>query len=203
MQVASLLIVLFMAGPSPDAPRYLLDSASRVRVSGDSTLHTWEAVSAKLDGRVIWEVKDNDSLMTSVDKAVMAAPSFEARLKVASLKSGKAGLDSNLYKALNYENFPEISFKKVTLKRTECDDRFCRVRIKGLLSLAGRERWVTTVGIFRSTGSALMLNTRFGVKMTDFDVEPPSVFFGAIQAHDDVELSVDLIFKMAPLGAAS
>jgi polyisoprenoid-binding protein YceI len=148
--------------------------ASKASVLGTSTLHDWESVvesfqaSANLEGNILNKV------------------SFEAEVK--SIKSGKSGMDKNTYKAMNADKYPKIRFTsdKLTVKET-------KITGTGKLTIAGKTRDIpVSLNMEKWNEDSFVVSGSVKMKMTDFDVDPPTAMMGAIKTGDDIEIKIEL-----------
>lgn len=140
---------------------------SSIEIHGTSTLHDWEMVSKKID--VAFE--SNDSKITKLDVGV----------QIKTLKSGDEGLDEKAYDTLKIDRNNVITF---SLKEYNANGT-----IKGVFKVLDKEREETL------TPDILTLDHvagSFKVKMTDFNLEIPSVMFGAIKSGDEVTVKYDI-----------
>ena len=159
--------------PAPRSAKRSKQSVSRPVVSRSQLAAAVAATLEPLERRVFLE-------------------SVTLTLPVTSLKSGKGGLDKNLYKALNAERNPTITFVMMTYDATPKGDAFDAV-ITGLLTVNGVAKEVKAEatmtpdgkGGLKAVGSAAM-------KMTDFGVKPVTALLGTIRTGDAITVKFDL-----------
>ena len=181
-----LLSVLMIAAAATTASgqsiKMALDPTGSIRVDGTSNIHAWHATSTQIIA----------TIQVASPIAESKVESVTLTLPVTSLKSGKGGLDKNLYKALNAEKNPTITFVMKTYQATPKGDAYEAV-ITGLLTVNGVEKELKAEatmtqdgkGGLKAVGSAAM-------KMTDFGVKPVTALMGTIRTGDAITVRFDL-----------
>jgi len=177
-----LMIAAAVTTASGQSIKMALDPTSSIRVDGTSNIHAWHATSTQIIA----------TIQVASPIAESKVESVTLTLPVTSLKSGKGGLDKNLYKALNAEKNPTITFVMKTYQATPKGDAYEAV-ITGLLTVNGVEKELKAEatmtqdgkGGLKAVGSAAM-------KMTDFGVKPVTALMGTIRTGDAITVKFDL-----------
>lgn len=139
-----------------------------MEVQGTSSLHDWESsvndftVEANLSGNQIKDIQ------------------FSAIVK--SIKSGKSGMDSNTYKALKEDKYPEIKFysDQLTIKGEKLTGT-------GRLTIAGKSQNIP-VNLDIKQNSTITVNGNVNIKMSDYGITPPTAVFGTIKTGDEITI---------------
>ena len=164
-----------------------LAPSSRIWISGTTNVNAWSCVSGQLDDAVAV-----DSVAPAAERLGSATIAATLSVPVVSLQCGHRQMERDLRNALHADVHPQIRFRlqsyRVTPTATGYDGT-----VTGELTLNGTARPVTVAvtivsdaaGRYRATGST-------EVRMSTFGVRPPTAFFGAIRAGDDVTVSFDL-----------
>ncbi len=162
--------------------QYNLKSGYDIHIAGTSSLHDWEMKSENSEGYLKATVSDN-SLSSISDIHIV--------VEAESLKSGKSGMDKNAYEAIKTKEHKSIVFdsKNVSISGS-------KVTASGDLTIAGTKKNITlesscsvlSNGDIKCTGSTKM-------KMTEFNVDPPTAMFGSIKTGDDLEIVFDVTFS--------
>jgi polyisoprenoid-binding protein YceI len=170
-----------------------LAPTSTVTVEGTSNIHAWHAKSAELTSSI---------QMALPATAGSKVESVTISLPVTSLKSGKGGLDKNLYKALKAEQNPSITFVMQTYKAEPKADAFAAI-ITGMLTVNGVTKEITATATMTGDAKAgLKANGSATFKMTDFGVKPVTALMGTIRTGDQVTVKFDLTGSLAAAVAA-
>ena len=149
----------------------LESKTSAMEIQGTSSIHDWESnveqfnVSANFTNDEITDVK------------------FTAIVK--SIKSGKSGMDDNTYKALKETDFPEITFtaKSLSIQNGQ-------LLGNGNLTIAGTTKEIP-LALSIQNDSKVTITGEIKIKMTDFNITPPTAVFGTIKTGDDIIIQID------------
>jgi polyisoprenoid-binding protein YceI len=180
--LSGLMIAAAAATAGAQSVKMNLDPASSIRVDGKSNVHDWHATSTQLTATIQVASPVADSKVESVTLT----------LPVTSLKSGKGGLDKNLYKALNAEKNPTITFVMKTYDATPNGDAFAAV-ITGDLTVNGVTKAVKAEATMAAAGKdGLKAVGTTVMKMTDFGVKPVTALLGTIRTADAITVTFDL-----------
>lgn len=106
-------------------------------------------------------------------------------LPLLTLKSDNEKRDEHMYEALKTETNKEVTFdlKEVT----KVDDGYM---LKGTLTLNKISKEITTKATINSKDNAMNLAGGFEIKMTDFGIEPPTLFF--LTVRNEVNITYNL-----------
>lgn len=175
-------LFLFFQNPLQAQEKFVLPSATELKVQGTSTLHDWEMVTNKATGEAI--IKLNGNRLESISGLLITFP-------VNSLKSGKGAMDDIAHETLKAKNNPEIRFELDEVKQITADV----VKATGKLTIAGTTRPVIMEVNYTVNGNAITFTGTRGIKFTDFKVDPPKAMFGTIKTGDDLQLLLNTTFK--------
>jgi polyisoprenoid-binding protein YceI len=161
-----------------------LDPASTIRVDGTSNVHDWHATTSQITA----------TIQVAPPVSASRVESVTLTLPVTSLKSGKGGLDKNLYKALNAGTHPDITFVMKTYDLAESGDAV----ITGDLTVNGVTKAVRATAKMTPAGeNGLKAAGSTALKMTDFGVKPVKALMGTIRTADAITVSFDLTGAVA------
>lgn len=195
-KIISFTALLFLGFFSLQAQTsYTLDETSECTIEGTSTLHDWTA-----------SVKDmNGFMVVTEDFNAKGAPKIGDEIEQASLtfmvKSIESGqgeiMDNNIYNAFDEPNNPLISFALnfATVRSVDKKGRFI-LFCKGQVSMAGLANSVQLelIGQKNEDGS-YSFTGQHHLKMTDFDMDPPSAMYGSIETGNNITVRFKLNFK--------
>jgi len=197
------LLVAFGAAPHPLAGQELrLGPGSALWLEGDSTLHVFSATSSAVRLFAKWKgeiPKDSHTLLASARRGDFEE--FLALVPAASLKSGKAGLDKNMHKALRAREHPFIRFR-VTGLTLDAAPVFPEFQLQGTLTIAGRDAGLSIPASLRAEGQNIYVEGSHELLMSDFGIAPPLAFLGAIKTRDRIKVLFKLNVAPGPEGVS-
>jgi len=157
-----------------------------MKLNGTSTLHKWAMEAKTFDGQAQFGL--NGKTITSVKDL-----SFS--LEVQDLKSGEKGLDKNAYKALKTGQYKDITYKLTSATVAPTKDGKYLITTQGNLYIAGVTHSVAmnVTGVVNADGSVTCTGA-YKLKMTDYQVQPPTFMLGAMKTGDDITLNYTLVY---------
>jgi len=157
-------------------------------IEGTSNIHDWDMKSDK--GYC-------SSLFDITKEGTLNAVSFiNFTVPAESLKSEHSGMDKNTYKALNTAKYSNINFtaSSVTVKPNGTVGYI--LTAKGRLTISGVTKDVVlTANGTMNADKSISYNGAYKIKMTDYNVEPPSIMMGAIKTGEFVTVKFDLLLR--------
>jgi len=181
-----------------------LGPGSALWIEGTSTVHEWESRTTRPTVKLLRDGATADPAdVAALDQWLRAGglKGLELGVPLATMHSKKGStLDKNLLKALKAEQNPEITFHLTQARLGNASGDSISVSADGVLRVAGRERPITVAGRLVRSEAGVWLNGSHGLRMTEYDVKPPTMMLGALRVHDS--LSVHFRLLLAP-GAAS
>ncbi len=139
---------------------------AHTEVFGDSTINP---SSTKIDSKL--DMKDS---IESIKGLIT--------IKSLSLVSDNKDRDTHMYKVLNVEVNPNISFNITSISKE--GEQY---KISGFLTLNGVAKKVETLASINENGNLISLNGAFSILLTDFGMEPPSMFFLTVRDQIDIK----------------
>ena len=164
----------------------LKEKESELRVLGTSNIHDWELEATRMKGKI--SLKQSEGHLQEVSDL-----SFS--VKSESLLSGKSGMDKNTFKALKTEDHPTISFQLKSveaIKATQSGGYL--LQTTGALTIAGVTKAVAVEFQAELTADSIRLSGSKKLRMTQFEVEPPTALFGTIKTGDDIQIDFKVSF---------
>ncbi len=171
--------------------RYTADeTAATVKVDGDSSLHAWSVEGNRAQGNATIQNGPPESLVRG-NQLSFTYKEGQVRFPVKTIKGEKEGLNEKMYKALDAENHPYISYEPNRMQlQNKTGSKQVRVETTGDLSVAGVPRTVTLEMDVKQVAPGRLVSTgETDLKMTDFDIKPPSALGGIVTAYDKVTVS--------------
>ena len=187
-----LLLTLLIGSASPaNAQRYVISPKSELWIAGTSTLNAFEcrAKTLSFDYEVAHQIQGSGFTVPGVSLVV----------PVRSLDCENRRMNRDLQDALQADDFPDIRLDVLKIDlvpEAQADVEQMNtpsVDVYVTMTLAGVSREI----LIQMTGwldEDLNLHGvgALEVKMTDFDVDPPTALFGLVKAHDDITIRFHL-----------
>ncbi|MBJ6368765.1 YceI family protein [Snuella sedimenti] len=180
------LLVTFLFITQVSAQEFsLINGESSLTVFGTSSLHDWHIEAEAQSGSI--EFRDASNCVIKA-----------CRVKIVSesLKSGKRSMDKNTFKALKTDDYPNVLFQLVEVKELEDkgNGKF-KVRTIGDLTITGVKKRLDLDFIVEITDEKVSLTGEKNIKMTDFNIDPPTALFGTITTGNDLTIKFTTIFR--------
>jgi polyisoprenoid-binding protein YceI len=148
-------------------------------IAGTSTMHDWTMTSQGATYNASFEI-NADGIPTKLSAVTVNLPA-------ESLKSKEKAMDKNAYNSLKTDKYKEITFQlassKIVQKTITCT---------GNLTIAGTTKPIEVDVIYEVRNGTLYCKGSKKIKMTDFNVEPPTFMFGAIKTGDDLTINFEV-----------
>ena len=166
---------------------YKPSSDSYIEVKGTSTLHDWEMRSDNIISEVKFKLNDKGHPEN--------IESLTFRLNKTSLKSTQSGLDKRAYEALKASRYPEIVFRMNGNSSIQENGDKYKVSLNGDLVVAGASRQVNiTATCLNGDDKKLVCSGTEKLKMTDFQIDPPVMMFGALKTADEITINYNIVY---------
>lgn len=154
--------------------------ASKVIITGTSTVHDWESEAEEFSGEASIDIEDG--LLVSITD-------LKFSVVVNSIKSGKSGMDKKIYEALNPKRYPSIVFELIEV--AEVDEN--SLVANGILTISGVTNNIRMeVNYEVLPDGAVSFKGTQSIKMTDYKIDPPTAVFGTIKAGDEVKVAFNM-----------
>jgi polyisoprenoid-binding protein YceI len=156
---------------------------SKLIVEGTSTVHDWQVETTEFNAETVLKINgENVSQVTHVEFTSPAE----------SLKSGKKLMDTKMQEALKIKSHPEIKFSLKGEKVISGE----KATIPGLLTIAGKTKEVNvTVDFDAQNPQKFTVTGQVPLKMTEWNIDPPTAMMGTIKTGDEVLVKFDLEFE--------
>ena len=104
-----------------------------------------------------------------------------------TLVSTKKDRDDHMYKLLNVEKYKTVSFDITSIVRNGLN-----YDISGILTLSGVSKNITVRSNIIEENGHISLDGGFSFNLTDFKLEPPTMFFLTVRNQIDITYKIDL-----------
>jgi polyisoprenoid-binding protein YceI len=164
------------------------NTAFIIKVSGSSNMHDWtmEAKSGSIEANL--NLTSNVSYLAGIQSLSLTIP-------VKNLKSESSLMDSRAQDALKADKFKDITFKLLTATPVSNSANKSQFKVTGQLTICGVTRQVDMVANSqKAADGSVIITGQQKLKMTQFNVRPPSFMFGAMKVTDD--LTIDYTVRL-------
>jgi polyisoprenoid-binding protein YceI len=173
--IAALFVVLSAAGQA----NYKQNGTSSITIAGTSTMHDWTMTSKEANYTATFEL-NADGTPSKLNMVTVSIPA-------ESLKSGKGAMDKNAYNSLKTDKHKQIVFQ-LTSARINAKTISC----SGNLTVAGTTKPIEMEVSYEDRNGTLYCKGAKNIKMTDYNVEPPTFMFGSIKTGNEITVSIEV-----------
>ena len=159
-----------------------------MRLNGTSNLHDWEMKAIKGTSKATFVVDTKGKVIS------MARLSFT--FPAQNLKSEHTAMDKNTYRALNTDKNPNITFIGTSSSIKSTGENNYMLSCNGKMTIAGTTKTTNLVatGVYNPATGSFSITGVKKMKMTDYNVTPPTAVMGTIKTGDDITLSYNVKF---------
>jgi len=194
------VVLLPLAAPpafgEPVRAAVSLGSGSELWLEGTSTLHDYECRTSKVEAKFLRDATPADPADVAALDAWLRAGGLKGLdlvVPVTTMRSGKDGLDKNMFKTLRTTEFPNIRFQMSASQFGTARGDTLPVSATGILTITGQQRTVTVKGHIVRAETGVWLEGSHPMKMTDFAIKPPKLMMGTIKVHDPIVVRYRLL----------
>jgi hypothetical protein len=187
------IMSFFLAGTTSDPGNQLFELSKEyapIKISGTSTLHDWKMYLKIFDCNANFIVEG--SRLKGVD-----AVTFNC--KTTDLKSDNSLMDKKTYSALKSGTFPEIKFNMISAMEISADNNKFVNNLRGKLFIAGKTIPVSIPinGTLSNINGINIIHVsgETELKLSDFDISPPTAMMGVLKTGDKITVSFSLQFQ--------
>lgn len=186
------------------APELVALPGAKLWLEGTSTIHEYKSDATKLQITVKGNVARwpaDKAGVEAIDALIRAGgvSTVDVVVPVTGLKSGKDGLDKNMYKALKAAQNPDIKFHLAGYQVP--GESAARIDAKGMLTIAGVEHDIPISVTATREGENLRLRGTVPLLMSQYGIKPPTMMMGTLKVADAVKVSFDFAIGVGIDGA--
>lgn len=173
---------------------YIPDATSRLWIEGRSNINEFECQANQYFGEATL-IDNGDQIQFQRDEQEQVF--LQVEIRVDGFECGRNRMNKDLQEALKSSEFPEIKFMFGSAEIMEMPsdhDQAFELEVSGSLTVAGNTRVIrfNTKAYFLETHKVRAIG-KTTIKMSDFDVVPPTALMGLIKADDELSVNFDLI----------
>jgi hypothetical protein len=157
-------------------------------LAGTTPVRDWKMKAHGLQGEA--------QMVLAAENQLVGIDALTFSLPVRNLKGDQTAMDEDAYRALKADQYKEIVFLLKSAKVEPAGDQKYLIKALGTLTVAGVTKVVTLTmrGTVASDGSITFAGSET-LRMSDYNVERPTLLFGVIRAGDEMTLTYKLIFS--------
>jgi polyisoprenoid-binding protein YceI len=177
--LAAMLLLVSTAGfKAFSQAKSEISGNAKITVEGTSNIHDWAIHSEK--GVVNIVLNENMSAIAMLNFTV----------PVESLKSESKAMDKNTYKTLKTGKYASISFSASNVAVKQLSGNSYNLTSNGKLTISGVTKPVVLLAkaVVNNDNSITYTGTCL-LKMSDYNIEPPSLMLGAIKTGDGIKVT--------------
>jgi len=184
------IATFFICAASVVENKYMLSKDYAVTILGTSNLHSWNETVQTVSGNcnVSWNSDGSFNLET-----------LYLSMDVHSIKSDMGGImNNNTYKALKASTNPQIIFSLSNpMELIKAGANANTISAQGNLTIAGITKPVTMqVKVSIQNHNLLSFEGSQAIKMTDYDIAPPTALFGTLKTGDAITINFKTNFTL-------
>jgi hypothetical protein len=181
-----MVLLVLVAGTGVRAEKYTMKS-HKLTVAGTSTLHDWKCPALKLSANGDLNVQGSE---------LRGVNSLWLEVDPKSIKSDKEAMDEKIYEALKTDSYQKITFQMNKMKSIEKKGDDWVIVAGGNLTVAGVSKPIElTVEGKVLPGGDIEFSGSKTIRMTFFNVDPPTAMWGVIKAGDEITIAFNLTMK--------
>lgn len=189
--ITPLLVLAFAATPM-FAQNFSLQSDTEVKIKGTSNVRDWDADVNEVEATFELEEMDEFTLESLTPEMFKT---MKLTMAVGEIDAGQRGLTNNIHKYLKEKDHPNITFNLSEVTGVEWKDGYSEITAEGVINAAGKDNDVTMVVRAEEVNGAIQFSGSQDLKMTDFDIDPPTALFGTVKAVDEFTVQYSVTFQ--------
>lgn len=175
---------------------YIPEEVSRLWIEGRSNVNEFECEANQYFGEAT--LFDNPGPV-EFSQSMQERVFMQVEIRVDGFECGRSRMNRDLQDALRSRDFPDITFlfdSADLVGFPETNDGAFEINVKGTLTVAGNTRdiqFITRAYYLEPTKVRAIGKTT--IRMSDFDVEPPTALMGLVKADDELSVNFDLVAR--------
>lgn len=163
---------------------YKLDREnSSLLITGTSSIHDWEMKAEDFNAQTILQISEGKEIM--IDE-------IDFSCDVSEIESGKRIMDNKAHDALKEKKYPEISFNFDPEQPATIEGQ--KSSINGKITIAGVTKQIKVPFNVDIDENQLLVEGEVPLKMTDFNIEPPTAMLGTLETGNEIVVKFNFEF---------
>lgn len=187
------LLAIFLYHPL-HAQNTLTVKSVKATIQGSSSLHDWESQITQIT--CLGNFQSENSLLKNIED-------ISVKIPVAAIKSSEGRMmDNKTYEAFKSDEHPYITYTAQRAQITTDAARNTTIKVSGSLTMAGTTKPITVEAKGKSLPNGDMeISIARTLKMTEFNMKPPTAMMGTIKVGDEVTIVVSLVLSQSASAA--
>jgi polyisoprenoid-binding protein YceI len=167
---------------------------SKLWLEGTSTLHDFTITANNIKSSINFESSMNENNSLEEFKITY----LKLIVPIWKLDSGNESMDENMQEALSAEVNPNIVFELISPVVFSFKNVIDSITINatGNLTVAGTKKSVDlNITVVKQSENEFEFKGEIKLLMTDFGVEPPSMFFGTMNTGNEITVKFEMILN--------
>lgn len=193
----SVLLTLFFTFTTTSAAQdntieLTLAEDHEMMIDGTSNVRDWDAQVNMINATFVLSEFDMSNLSALTPDHF---ETLELSMPVKDIESDSGRLTNNMQKYLKGDDYPIITFNLSNIDSVTVDGNSATIVANGVINAAGVDHETTmNVDATFENGNVTFSGTQ-QLKMTDFNIDPPTAVFGTIRARDEIDIIYSLTFS--------
>ena len=190
----AVLLTTNILSQNESSPLTRFEADSKLWLDGTSTLHDYTITAKEIISSLVVDVKKG----SEASKTELNISKLNLTIPVRVLDSGKESMDENMQEALLMEEHPDIIFQinsPISFSVKASDS--LKIKTKGSLTVAGTKKLLDLdLTVSRTGENNYTFTGEKKILMSDFGIDPPSMFFGTLNTDDEVVVKFKVYLKL-------
>lgn len=189
----TLLLTFTQYSEAQNTVELTLEEGHEMMIDGSSNIRDWDAQINTLNTTFVMNEFDASDLSSLTADHFQ---SLELSIPVEDIESGSGKLTNNMHKYLKEKDHPNITFNLSDIESVTVNGNQATITANGVVNAAGVDHETTmTVDATFEDGNVTFSGTQ-QLKMTDFNIDPPTAVLGTIRARDEIDIIYSLTFSL-------
>lgn len=164
-------------------------------IDGTSNARDWDAKVESVNAEFKLKGYNGNGLSLN-DLEPAHFQTLTLQMPVESIDSGTRGLTRNIHKYLKGNDHPIITFELKNVKEIQTNGSTATITAEGVVTAAGKSLPVDMiVNAENDNNGSFTFSGRQDLKMTSFDIDPPTAMLGAVRARDEFSVIYKVTFQ--------
>ena len=181
MKLINVILILALFTSATNAQESFKSTSGKITIEGTSSLHDWDMTAGDFSINAMISRSADDEL--NVKNLIL-------KVKVESLKSKKGNImDNKTYDALKEKKNPYIYYTLDRIQSITNHGDYYLLKTVGDVNIAGVKKSIyMDVKAKMLNNGAIQFEGSKALKMTDFDMSPPTALLGTLKTGDDISI---------------